>query len=136
VSSTKAELIVCTTCGGGERDAEGRTRGEQLLAQIQATCAERPGVTASGVRCLWACAQRCTVHLRSPGRLGYVLGRLEPTIETAQGLVDYAGLYADSPEGAVPFKQWPAAVRGHFLCRIPQATDLCPSNELDVESTP
>lgn len=143
-SSAKAELIVCSTCGGSERDDQGRTRGEQLLAQIEAACTAHPEVTASSVRCLWACANRCAVHLRSTGRLGYVLGRLEPTSETAHGLVDYASRYAASPDGAVPFKQWPAAVRGHFLCRIPPSTDLGPSSEpirepspqLDVESTP
>ena len=130
---------MCSTCGAAERDAEGRTRGEQLLAQVQTACGESRAIAASSVRCLWACTQRCTVHIRSRGRFGYVVGRLEPTEEAARALVDYAALYADSADGAVPFKQWPTALRGHFVCRIPKAADPDPlgsSAELDVERTP
>jgi len=78
---------------------------------------------ASRARCLWACGRSCTVHVRAPGKPGYVLCELEPTTASAEGLVEYARLYALSAEGAVPFKTWPAAVRGHFLCRIPAVAE-------------
>ena len=112
------ELIACTSCGGKELDDAGRTLGERLHAELTAA-AEGTGVRVIGMRCLWACAHRCAVHVRSPGRTGYVLARLEPSGDTARGLIDYAKAYGESEDGAVPFKQWPEAVRGHFLCRIP-----------------
>jgi len=144
--SATVELLACVTCGGNERDALGQTRGERLLRQLEvahvapradgalrdgaATSAIEPGsphaghdaVTLSSVRCLWACKRSCAVHLRSPGRPGYVLVELEPTAETAHALLDYATMLADSADGSVPFKQWPQPLRGHFLCRLPPSS--------------
>ena len=112
------EVIACTTCGGNDRDEAGRTAGERLEARLR-EAAEGTGVHVEGMRCLWACAHRCAVHVRSEGRVGYVLGRLEPSDDAARGVIDYARAYGDTPDGALPFKQWPQAVKGHFLCRIP-----------------
>jgi predicted metal-binding protein len=65
------------------------------------------------------------VHVRSLApeltRVGYVIASLEPSEGAARALLDYANLYAGTTDGAVPFKQWPQALRGHFLCRIPGA---------------
>jgi hypothetical protein len=57
--------------------------------------------------------------LRSPQRPGYVIVELEPSDVSAGALLDYAALYASAPDGAVPYKTWPAPLKGHFLCRIP-----------------
>jgi predicted metal-binding protein len=112
------EVIACTSCGGNDRDEAGRTLGERLCAEL-AVAAEGSAVRVTGMRCLWACAHRCAVHVRAPGRTGYVIGRLEPGGDAARGIIDYATAYGETADGAVPFKQWPQAVRGHFLCRIP-----------------
>ena len=118
--SRRVELIACATCGGADRDEHGQTRGERLLRQLDASVTEADtSVTLSSVRCLWACKRSCAVHLRSPGRAGYVLVELTPTAETARALLDYAALYGESVDGGVPFKQWPQPLRGHFMCRIP-----------------
>jgi predicted metal-binding protein len=121
LSEPKVELIACETCGGSaEREAHGTTRGERLIAELTRVHEEAPSaVTLTRVRCLWACSRSCAVHVRAPGRPGYVLCGFEPTEESARGLLAWAAQYAASSDGAVPFKQWPAAVRGHFLCRIP-----------------
>jgi predicted metal-binding protein len=133
-SLSSVELIACETCGAKQRNAAGQSRGEQLFAELQKQQAERqaelgsradpqpsPPITLSQVRCLWVCKEKCAVHLRSPGRVGYVLA-VEPDEVSARALLDYAKLYAESADGAVPFKQWPAALRGHFLCRIPKTS--------------
>jgi len=118
--STGVELIACATCGGADRDEHGRTRGERLMLQLEASATPADvGITLSSVRCLWACKRSCAVHLRAPNRAGYVLVELTPTAETARALLDYAAMYSDSVDGGVPFKQWPQPLRGHFLCRIP-----------------
>lgn len=113
------ELIACETCGSKELDAEGRTHGQQLLALLRPLAAARTAVNVSSTRCLWSCTRSCAVHLRSSERFGYVIGTLAPTEEHARALLDYAELYAGSADGAVPFKLWPQALRGHFICRIP-----------------
>jgi predicted metal-binding protein len=112
------ELLACVTCGSAERETHGSTRGERMLAELQA--APQPAqVLLSSVRCLWACKRSCAVHLRAAGRPGYVLCDFEPTAEVARALLEYAAKYAASSDGSVPYREWPQAVRGHFLCRVP-----------------
>ena len=133
--SGTVEVIACSTCGSNERDAEGRTKGERLVSLLDqvrrraAPDSAAASIRVESVRCLWACANRCAVHLRSPGRVGYVIGKLEPTPEVAEALVEYAERYGESDEGAVPFKQWPAALKGHFLARIPKTSDATSPND-------
>ena len=120
--SRGVELIACETCGNKELDAQGRTRGQQLIAQLRELAPSHPDVRLGTTRCLWSCTRSCAVHLRSlPGhaRVGYVIGTLEPSEEHARALLDYAQLYAATPDGAVPFRTWPQALKGHFICRIP-----------------
>lgn len=121
ISGARAEIVACVTCGGAAREPDGRTRGEHLLERLERQRAERGdiGVDVQPVRCLWACKRSCAVLLRSPARPGYVIVELEPSDVSAGALLDYAVLYAGSPDGAVPYKAWPAPLKGHFLCRIP-----------------
>jgi len=119
------EIIVCETCGGGDRDPLGRTPGEQLHAllhehlETRGEQQDRAPIRLQTVRCLWACKRSCNVHVRAAYKFGYVLGDFEPTRETAEALLEYAELYARSKDGSVPFRTWPDGVRGHFQCRIP-----------------
>jgi predicted metal-binding protein len=120
--SGRVELIACETCGASERATHGSARGERLIERLRAALASRADgldVALSSTRCLWACQRSCAVHVRSPGRAGYVLCELEPSAASAAALLEYVAMYARSADGAVPFKQWPDALRGHFLCRIP-----------------
>ena len=99
--------------------------GETLLAALRAALAAAGDVPVdvASVRCLWACKRSCAVALRSVGRVGYLLADLEPTETSARALIDYATLYAGSDDGAVPYRTWPAAIKGHFLCRFPKPAD-------------
>jgi len=114
--------VLCETCRRAPADPTRPSDGAQLAGLVAQALAAYGGalpVRVSRTRCLWACKRSCTAHVRARGKPGYVLCELEPTAASAQGLIEYARLYAESPDGAVPFKTWPDAVRGHFLCRIP-----------------
>ncbi|RZM36347.1 MAG: DUF1636 domain-containing protein, partial [Sphingomonas sp.] len=63
--------------------------------------------------------EHCSIHLRAPGKVGYLLGRFTPDTEAARAILDYAVRYADSEQGRVPFKQWPQGIKGHFIARTP-----------------
>src|SRR5688572_12780281 len=104
--ATRAELVACVTCGGAQRAADGRARGEHLLERLRQEAERRGprGIDVSEVRCLWACQKSCAVMLRSEGRVGYVLVELEPSEESARALLDYAELYLQSEDGAVPYR--------------------------------
>ena len=139
MSSPRAQLVACNTCGGAQRETDGRSRGEHLIERLEQELARRGadgafillGVSVTSVRCLWACKRSCAVMLRSSGRVGYVLVELEPTEESARALLDYASLYLQTADGAVPFKTWPNALRGHFHCRIPALEASEPARALD-----
>ena len=70
--------------------------------------------------CLMGCDFACNVAIQSEGKLNYVLGTFEPTKDAAEGIVEYASLYAESETGQVPYKTWPQAIKGHFRARLPK----------------
>ncbi|GGE71741.1 DUF1636 domain-containing protein [Sphingomonas prati] len=123
-------IVACNTCRytANTRDnQDGQRGGAQLVAALREVQAEDPtfaGVAVQEMPCLFACADFCTIHLRAPGKVGYVLGRFAPDADAARAILDYAILYATSETGQVPFKQWPAGVKGHFITRTPPAGAL------------
>ncbi|MBW6526101.1 DUF1636 domain-containing protein [Sphingomonas sp. RHCKR7] len=120
-----ASVVACNTCrhsAEARDDADGTRGGARLAAALRALQASDPAYAAVAVQempCLFACGDHCTVHLRAPGKVGYVLGRFEPGEDAARAILDYAARYADSATGQVPFREWPAGVKGHFLTRTP-----------------
>jgi predicted metal-binding protein len=115
-------LYVCETCRYDKetRMHDGREGGAILLAHIQKQAAQQASnLTIKSTRCLMACTQHCTVHLRAPGKINYVIGNFEPTAESATTLLDYAAKYQLSETGQVPYNTWPQGIKGHFIARTP-----------------
>ena len=115
-------IFVCDTCRWtvDQKTAPcGRTGGEVLAEQVERLAAGVAGIQVRRQSCLMGCERHCNTAVAAPGKLTYVLGAFEPGAEAAQGVVDYACLHRDSETGQVPFKQWPQAVKGHFMARIP-----------------
>lgn len=121
----RSAVVACNTCrlsADAREDADGRRGGALLVEALRAAQAADPalaGVAVQEMPCLFACSEFCTVHLRGPGKVGYVLGRFAPDADAARAILEYAALYADSDTGQVPFKQWPTGVKGHFITRTP-----------------
>lgn len=122
----EAELVVCTTCrfaADRREDEAGRPGGEGMLQALADAlpghAAQALGLTLQPMACLFACASHCTVHLRAPGRMSYLLGGFQPGEPDARALLDYAAAYLRSPEGIVRFAEWPQGVMGHFIARLP-----------------
>ncbi len=125
-----ASLVVCNTCrfSAEEReDADGVRGGARLVAALRAVMAadnRLDGFAIEEMPCLFNCTQHCSIHLRGPGKIGYVLGRFEPTAQAARAILDYAVAYMASDEGVVPYRQWPEGVKGHFIVRVPPASKV------------
>ena len=124
---TTTTLYVCETCRYEPdlREHEGRTGGEIFLAELteQLRAAPLADMQVKSTRCLMACARHCSVHLRAPGKIGYVIGDFTPDREAAETLLDYVGKYQQSATGQVPYNTWPAGIKGHFVARVPALDD-------------
>lgn len=118
-------ITVCTTCRQPalRDDRSIAPCGEALLAAVEAAALDAPGVKVRGTACLMGCEHGCNVAISAPGKLTYVLGSFVPGTDSAAALVDYAARHATSETGAVPYRQWPQGVKGHFTARIPPIGD-------------
>ena len=120
-----AAVVACNTCrhSADAREDEGGMRGGARLVEslrtVKASDARYDTVAVQEMPCLFACTEFCTVHLRAPDKVGYVLGRFTPDEDAARAILDYAVHYAASEHGRVPFSQWPQGVKGHFITRSP-----------------
>ncbi|HEX7876950.1 MAG TPA: DUF1636 domain-containing protein [Sphingobium sp.] len=126
-----ASVVVCSTCRltpDQREDAQGR-RGGALLAEamreVQAGDAAYAGVAVQEMPCLFACQRHCTVQVRGPGKVGYVLGDFTPDAAAARAILDYAVRHAASEEGVVRYADWPQGVKGHFIVRTPPEGFVC-----------
>lgn len=120
-----AAVVACSTCrhsAEARDDADGMRGGARLVAALRAVRGSDPhyaGVDVQEMPCLFACKDHCTVHLRAPGKVSYLLGRFAPDEAAARAILDYAVHYAASEHGRVPFADWPQGVKGHFITRSP-----------------
>jgi len=118
-------IVVCSTCriGPDQREDEHGVRGGmRLLEALRSAATDDPtlaGLAIEPMPCLFACSTYCAIHLRAPGKIGYVLGSFQPTPEAARAILDYARHYMASAEGLVPYRDWPEGVKGHFIVRTP-----------------
>jgi len=123
---TKVVVHVCTTCRAeGEalepRDLRSGARLYQALRQSRS--ADDPLVMA--VECLSVCRRPCTVSFSAEGSWTYVYGDF-PADTDPVAILDAARLYARAPQGLIPWKQRPDALKKGVVARVPP---LRPSTE-------
>ncbi|WP_339861835.1 DUF1636 domain-containing protein [Paremcibacter congregatus] len=108
--SDTSMLTICLTC----RDNSGQALHDLIAA-------ENPddGIQLEGYDCLWSCAAACSVQLKETGKIGYHMGGFLPRADQARAILEFAGKYHASATGEVDYQDWPEAIRGHFIARIP-----------------
>ncbi len=114
-------ITVCTTCRtlGKREEAGERSCGTALLADVTSAASGAAGLRVRGIACLMGCDHGCNVAISDAGKMTYVLGRFEPAGEDAEAIVAYALRHRNSSTGIVPYREWPQAVKGHFVARVP-----------------
>jgi len=112
-------IVACSTCRNDGSGTRGGARLADALRAVKASDSRYDGVQVQAMPCLFACGEHCTVHLRAPGKISYVLGRFDPDEDAARAILDYALHYAASDAGQVRYADWPAGVKGHFITRSP-----------------
>jgi predicted metal-binding protein len=121
-------IIMCTTCrysAAEKTGPDGRTGGETLIAHMgEALAAREPsGIGLQTQACLWNCKRHCSVVLKDDRRFTYFTGDHEPSRQQAEAILDWFEAHGASETGEVPFRDWPARMRGHFIARIPKAAE-------------
>ncbi|MBW7920624.1 MAG: DUF1636 domain-containing protein [Rubellimicrobium sp.] len=108
-------LVVCTTCRhDDDRSApDGASDGERLSAALSAR-----GIPHQRQRCLAACKSGCVVVLRDDARWSFVQGGLHPE-DDLEALIEMIGLWDQAPDGLVPWRSRPEAIRRNTIARIP-----------------
>lgn len=117
-------ITICDTCkrDDWETGDMALTDGEQLAGLIE-NLALDGAVRTRRVSCLMGCKHGCNVAIQANGKLNYTLGNFTPDPDAAAGIVAWAGLHSASDTGQVPYRQWPDAIKGHFVTRHPPVPD-------------
>jgi predicted metal-binding protein len=118
-------ITVCDTCkcDGWETGDMSLTDGERLADLVEAAATGRTDVRTRRVSCMLGCERSCNIAVQAAGKLSFTLGRFAPDEGSAQAIVDWAALHADSASGQVPYRTWPEGVKGHFVARLPPLPD-------------
>jgi len=111
-------ITICDTCKreGWEQGDMARTDGEKL-ARLVEDKSLTSAVRTRRVSCMMGCKHGCNVAIQANEKLSYTIGNFEPLPESAEAIVAYAELHASSSSGQVPYRQWPDALKGHFVTR-------------------
>jgi predicted metal-binding protein len=110
-------IYVCITCRGG-RPLDLVPVPGAVLAAATARAAEGTGITVRPIRCLANCNRGLSAAVRRDGAWTYVFGDLDAAT-SASALVAGAKLFADAPEGLMPWRGRPDALKRGLVARTP-----------------
>ncbi|SDR62303.1 Predicted metal-binding protein [Rhizobiales bacterium GAS191] len=127
MSDIATSIHVCVTCRlpGEAAEPMSERAGARLyeaLRQVQGRRADQVEflpVTLLPVECLSVCKRPCTIGFSAAGKWTYVYGDFAPDDSTANAILDAAALYAAAPDGLIPWKQRPDALKKGVVARIP-----------------
>lgn len=115
-------LFVCVLCRPPKSSAIDASQGGQSLfehlSQELSTCGWHDAIDLHPVRCMGACSRSCVVAFSAPNKLTFILGELSPT-DSVPELLQFSGQYVTHPEGKVPYKDRPNAVKEGIHAVLP-----------------
>ncbi|MBV8567462.1 MAG: DUF1636 domain-containing protein [Methylobacteriaceae bacterium] len=113
------QVYVCVTCRRENEPLEPREArsGARLFAAFSKVPSPT-GVQIIPVECLSVCRRPCTIAFAAPGKWTYVYGDFFP--EASVDII-FAGaqLYAEAPDGVIPWRTRPLELRRGVVARIP-----------------
>jgi predicted metal-binding protein len=120
MSDRGTSIHICVTCRDASEPVEAERAGARLYrALLQAAERRAEPVELVAVECLSVCKRPCTIGFSAAGKWTYVYGDFAPDERSAQAILDAAALYAAAPDGLIPWKQRPDALKKGVVARIP-----------------
>jgi predicted metal-binding protein len=122
-------IHICTTCKSADDPSEERA-GARLYRNVADLAAARgANVRIVPVECLSVCKRPVTFGFAAPGKWTYVYADAAPET-AAETILLGAALYGDTPDGLIPWKQRPDALKKGVVSRVPPlASPLPPTAE-------
>jgi predicted metal-binding protein len=116
-ATSAVTIYVCVTCRGGKPLDLVPVPGETLAAAT-GRVAEGTGIAVRPVRCLANCNRGLSAAVRRDGAWTYVFGDLDAA-GGAAALIQGAKLYAAAPDGLMPWRGRPDALKRGLVARTP-----------------
>ncbi|MBV8961642.1 MAG: DUF1636 domain-containing protein [Hyphomicrobiales bacterium] len=123
--STSIHTIhVCITCrNAGDAEDAGERPGARLYRALRESATRRDApVELIPVECLSVCKRPCTIGFSGAGKWTYVYGDFAADEVSANAILDAAALYAATPDGLIPWRLRPDALKKGVVARIPPLT--------------
>lgn len=111
-------VYVCSTCRREEDAADGPRGGAVLAAALgEANRVAGSPVAVVPVECLSVCKRPVTIGFSAAGKWTYVYGDFSP--ESADAILSAAAQYAAAPDGLIPWRERPEALKRGVVARLP-----------------
>ncbi|WP_421857728.1 DUF1636 family protein [Oricola sp.] len=123
-------ILVCTTCSHNGGDCRpGYDLIDKLSKAIRdAGYAVPEDFTISGTACMAGCGRPCTVAYQASAKTAYLFGDIDPETDIAD-LVEFAGTYANTPDGWTKAGDRPGKLALTTLARLPSAVIVTGADE-------
>jgi predicted metal-binding protein len=117
----RTTIHVCTTCRLGDEPLE--PKEARSGARLYRELSER-GVHEHfeilPIECLSVCKRPVTIGFSAPGKWSYIYGDFPPE-SSAETILAAAQLYADAPDGLIPWRERPDPIKRGVVARVPPA---------------
>lgn len=111
-------VMVCITCRAAGDPPGLSPRGPALAAAARSALGTASDVRVLTIRCLANCSRGLSAALRREGAWTYIFGHLEGERDGA-ALIDGARLFSVAPDGLLPWRGRPEALKRGLIARIP-----------------
>jgi len=114
----RTSVLVCMTCRSALDRVDARCSGAVLADATCSAAGDAPDICVQRVRCLGNCTRGPSAAIRTPNAWTYVFGGLDPTCD-ADALIAGARLLAAAPDGLMPWRGRPEALKRGLIARVP-----------------
>ena len=121
MTNVRTTIHVCTTCRLGDEPLEPKEArsGARLYRELSERLSDE-AFELIPVECLSVCKRPVTIGFSAPGKWSYIYGDFSPE-RSADTILLAAQLYADAPDGLIPWGERPAEIKRGVVARIPPA---------------